>query len=378
MKKMRCYFLSALSLSIALVDVYAQNVGINSTGASPDASAILDISSADKGLLAPRVALTSTAVAAPVSTPATSLLVYNTNTAGDVTPGFYYWDGSAWIRLINQDNASGGDWSLTGNAGTTPGTHFLGTTDAQDLVIKTNNVERIRVESDGALLLNGANGATPTSGAGTRMMWIPAKAAFRAGKVTGTDWDDASIGANSVAFGLDSEASGAQSMAGPSSTASGAYSTGLSRGNASGSSSTAIGVAATASGNQSFAVGGDVTASGVASCVFNFQNAATGNYCFVAGRRAYASADYGVAIGNYLNTNGYAGAFCFGGTNSATNVLYASASNQMNMRFQGGYRLYSNSNMTIGVALPAGGNSWAPTSDSTKKKTLLLPMVNIF
>jgi hypothetical protein len=40
-------------------------------------------------------------------------------------------------------------WSLTGNAGTNPTTNFIGTTDTQDWVIKTNNSERIRIKSDG-------------------------------------------------------------------------------------------------------------------------------------------------------------------------------------------------------------------------------------
>jgi len=40
-------------------------------------------------------------------------------------------------------------WSLTGNAGTNPATNFIGTTDAQDWVIKTNNIERMRVMSNG-------------------------------------------------------------------------------------------------------------------------------------------------------------------------------------------------------------------------------------
>jgi hypothetical protein len=39
-------------------------------------------------------------------------------------------------------------WALTGNAGTTPGTNFIGTTDAQDFVIKTNNVEVGRFYND--------------------------------------------------------------------------------------------------------------------------------------------------------------------------------------------------------------------------------------
>ncbi len=40
-------------------------------------------------------------------------------------------------------------WSLTGNAGTNPTTNFIGTTDAQDWVMRTNNLERARIMSNG-------------------------------------------------------------------------------------------------------------------------------------------------------------------------------------------------------------------------------------
>lgn len=40
-----------------------------------------------------------------------------------------------------------GQWNLTGNSGTTSGTHFLGTSDDKDLVLKTNNTERMRILS---------------------------------------------------------------------------------------------------------------------------------------------------------------------------------------------------------------------------------------
>ncbi|HPS84934.1 MAG TPA: hypothetical protein PLA88_11480, partial [Bacteroidales bacterium] len=76
-------------------------VGISSVSITPDASAMLEVRSTTTGVLIPRVALTSTAAAAPVTAPATSLLVYNTATAGDVTPGFYYWDGTKWVRLLS-------------------------------------------------------------------------------------------------------------------------------------------------------------------------------------------------------------------------------------------------------------------------------------
>lgn len=129
----------------------AQNIGINVNGAAPDASALLDIDATalpaanKKGLLVPRVALTATNLAAPVVAPAPSLLVYNTNTAGvvptNVTPGYYYWDGGAWVRFATTGQLG---WGLTGNAGTVAATNFLGTTDNVDFVVRTNNIERWR------------------------------------------------------------------------------------------------------------------------------------------------------------------------------------------------------------------------------------------
>lgn len=125
----------------------AQNVGIGSTVFTPAASSMLEIQSANKGLLIPRFALTQTTLAAPVTAPATSLIIFNTATINDVTPGYYYWTGTMWARILDATNIR--PWQLDGNAGTSPGTDFLGTTDARDLVIKTNNTEWVRVTSTG-------------------------------------------------------------------------------------------------------------------------------------------------------------------------------------------------------------------------------------
>ncbi|MBK6966765.1 MAG: hypothetical protein IPH20_23415 [Bacteroidales bacterium] len=80
-------------------------VAINTDGSDPDNSAMLDVKSIDKGLLIPRVALTGTMDVATIASPATSLLIYNTATAGtppdNVTPGYYYWNGTAWATLAN-------------------------------------------------------------------------------------------------------------------------------------------------------------------------------------------------------------------------------------------------------------------------------------
>ncbi len=130
--------------------LFSQNVGINATGSIPNSSAGLDLDFTDRGLLVPRIALSATNITSPVITPATSLLVYNTATAGtfpnDVIPGFYYWDGTLWIRMFSgQQNG----WATTGNEGTNATNNFLGTIDNQDLVVRTNNSERMRIMNTG-------------------------------------------------------------------------------------------------------------------------------------------------------------------------------------------------------------------------------------
>jgi len=140
-----------------MAHVQGQGVGINSTGANPDASAKLDIVSSNKGFLIPRVALTATNAAGPITSPATGLMVYNTATAGtspnNVTPGFYYWNVSQWVRF--QDVVATDDWHLLGNSGTVDGTNFVGTTDNIGFNLKVNNSRsgRIGIATDGSNFL---------------------------------------------------------------------------------------------------------------------------------------------------------------------------------------------------------------------------------
>jgi len=76
---------------------FSQNVGINATGAQPNPSAGLDVDFMNMGLLIPRVALTGTTNAAPLTAKVAGMIVYNTATVSDVKPGFYYNDGTNWI-----------------------------------------------------------------------------------------------------------------------------------------------------------------------------------------------------------------------------------------------------------------------------------------
>ncbi|MCB0401842.1 MAG: hypothetical protein KDD41_07150 [Flavobacteriales bacterium] len=129
-------------LLLSTGSLFAQNVGINETGVAPSGDALLDVNSTSgtKGLLIPRVNIANLATIAPITGGSTtSLLVYNTNVTTGV--GYYYWDGSQWVKF----NTGGDDWKITGNANTTSGTNFLGTTNAQALDFRTNNTIRFRV-----------------------------------------------------------------------------------------------------------------------------------------------------------------------------------------------------------------------------------------
>ncbi len=79
----------------------AQSVGIGTS--APDASARLDITPSNQGVLIPRVSLTSVTDGATIPNPATSLLIYNTNAALPWGAGYYYNAGTAaaprWVSL---------------------------------------------------------------------------------------------------------------------------------------------------------------------------------------------------------------------------------------------------------------------------------------
>ncbi|WP_308992007.1 tail fiber domain-containing protein [Mariniflexile litorale] len=125
------------TLLFALLCTYGINaqVGIGTT--TPKASSVLDITSTNKGVLVPRISLSSTSDNTTIASPTTSLLIYNNATVLDVTPGYYYWGGSKWLRLITESKDA---WNILGNSGTNSAVNFIGTTDNQDLVFKRNNV----------------------------------------------------------------------------------------------------------------------------------------------------------------------------------------------------------------------------------------------
>jgi hypothetical protein len=102
-----------------------QKIGNNPT--TMNANAILELESTDKGLLIPRLALTATNNAAPLSAFVAGMMVYNTATTGDVTPGFYVSTGSSWSKIDNQTTTTlyNGNGTLSSNRTVTQGANTL-------------------------------------------------------------------------------------------------------------------------------------------------------------------------------------------------------------------------------------------------------------
>lgn len=107
-----------LSFVIGLAAIMPTNAQVGIGTATPAGSSVLELNSSTKGFLPPRIALTGTNSASPVPSPVEGLLVYNTQTVSDVVPGFYYWSGTAWTRIVSPtDNAA----NITGTIGVSNG-----------------------------------------------------------------------------------------------------------------------------------------------------------------------------------------------------------------------------------------------------------------
>ncbi len=510
------------------------DVGVGTN--TPDAK--LDIVSTDDGLLIPRIALSSTSTQT-ISTATESEMVYNTATAGDVTPGYYYWGGSAWIRLLTtnedgpciidadndtkvcveespdediirfdmagiehftmdagrlgvlnsgnsvfigegagaaddlsnnrstfigyqsgqntvgsigsvsdntaigyrslqsntngfgntaigvealqvndgghyntatgyralQDNTTGqnnvgsGPYALTNN--TTGGNNtaigwnalLTNTTGSENTAIgynatvSSNNLtnataigasasvgqsnalilgedadvgigtslpdEKLHV-NEGNFLVEGTFGSTialTANGAGTRMLFYPRKAAFRAGRVYGTQWDDANIGNYSTAMGENCTASGDYSMAfGSGNTASN-------------TNATAFGGGTTASGNGSVSMGSSTEASGANSFAQGTNSVATGQNSVAMGANTESTGTSSTAIGFRTKASGE-GAFAFGrageGTSLGASGDYSVAGGGVLTKATGDYSIamggHAEANGINSIALATGDN----------------------
>lgn len=131
---MKKQLLSVTILSFLFSFSKAQNVGIGTT--APNASAQLDITATDKGLLIPRVNLVNLTNPAPVISPAYGLVVFNNNGALPGGFGLYYWAGGFWLKLQTVD----GSWNTSGNSFLAGENPLLGSINNKPLRFIVNNI----------------------------------------------------------------------------------------------------------------------------------------------------------------------------------------------------------------------------------------------
>ncbi|HRG18512.1 MAG TPA: tail fiber domain-containing protein [Flavobacterium lutivivi] len=195
------------------------------------------------------------------------MMLYLTTTSGANQPGFYYWNNPGWVPIISGSAGGTLDQSYDfGGAG-------VGRTITADAGAVTIN------GTDGLVSIGiSGSGAVAPTGAGVRMVWNPNKSAFRAGNVTGSQWNDANIGLNSVAFGLSTTASGPQSVA--------------------------LGNLSVASGNRSFAAGDATIASGIASTAFGSSSSAIGDQSIASGQGTIANGQASTSLGRNTIASG--------------------------------------------------------------------------
>ncbi|MBP7779088.1 MAG: peptidase S74 [Acidobacteria bacterium] len=275
-----------------------------------------------------------------------------------------------------------GTWrDSAGAAGTfvlTPGAGNGGTARPLPSAVPSTFVLR----PDGGVVATGAvgQGAIPASGPGTRMMWYPGKAAFRAGRAQVQEWDDINVGAYSVALGWGTRASGEADTAlgyfavatggasiamGASTLASGNASTAMGSGSlASGDTSTAMGKDSASSGLASTTLGDTTTASGRGALAGGFLSAAAGSAALAFGLETQAVGTASVALGT--RTSAGRGSFVFADNANSTSI-FSAGTNQFRVRASGGVEFNTNPEGNIGVRLVAGGVQWTSVSDVNAK-----------
>ncbi len=120
-------------LTIVLISIsfnaFTQSVGIGTT--TPNASAMLDVSSTNKGILIPRM---TKAERQAIASPADGLIVYQTSP--DSIGFHYYANFIGWTFLVNGSKG----WGLNGNSGITS-SNFIGTINDAPLLFKVSNTQ---------------------------------------------------------------------------------------------------------------------------------------------------------------------------------------------------------------------------------------------
>lgn len=286
-------------------------------------------------------------------------------------------------------------WNINGN-NCNNSNNTIGTNDSTDFVAKTRNVERFRLRAAGRtsfglsssnadvhFLCNngfleignfGSGDTTVTYIPDAKMMWYPRRGAFRAGIVTGNQWNNYKMGDYSIAGGYNTTASGIYSVAFGNATS------------ALCENCVSFGKNSTTNITHGAISQGGSVAMGDSCAVTYTRSMAFGDHCFSDGGYALGSRNttgFGTSVvfgtknngtvasnifGTYASSNSFSGCFIYSDSSSSTVRAVPNANNQFIVRASGGIIFYTNSALSNGVQLFQGGGSWASASDRKKKE----------
>jgi hypothetical protein len=271
------------------------------------------------------------------------------------------WNGTNWA--CGDDDVGGVFWSLSGNAGTTPGSQFLGTTDNKALELKVNSARVLRLEPNSISpnLLGGFHGnsvtagvAGATIGGGGNQGWVQ-QVTDHYGTVGGGGYNQAGDGAGAVDDAAYATVGGGfyNAASGPWSAVGGGFYNAASHDLASvagGGGNTASGYAATVGGGLSSRATADyATVSGGGQT--DLEDPETGNQ---------ATEQYATIGGGGDNTASALGATVSGGMANTAGSQYATIGGGYSNETSGGWSATiagGQQNTAVGGATVGGGNT---------------------
>ena len=284
------------------------------------------------------------------------------------------------------------NWGILGNDNVTATDHFLGTIDSVDLIFKSFNEERMRILANGRIgigtssplsefhvnnvdgaLFTGTfgSGTIPTTGAGSRMMFYPKKAAFRSGYVTGNQWDDFNIGNYTFAAGYNTRATANYAVAfwfNSLASGEGAFAVGNSP-ISSGDYSFSAGHNPEATGDHSIALGRGARGLGESAIAIGYHPTADAPFVLSLGNYTYAHGENSVAIGYHAQAL-HDGSFIFNDYFDPFGYVSTTAANQFMVKASGGTVFYTSGDLSTGVRLLPGAGAWSILSDRNSKENI--------
>jgi hypothetical protein len=151
---MKIFTLGSRKVLLAFLLVLGSTVIVNAqlkVGDNPTSiqkSSILELESSRQGLLLPRLADTT---AINALTPPDGMIIFLNS-----DKSLRLRSNGAWKKIADLSEANS-NWSLNGNTGTDSTLNFIGTVDGKPLIMKTNNAERLRINSNGNIGIGTAN-----------------------------------------------------------------------------------------------------------------------------------------------------------------------------------------------------------------------------